>query len=280
MEQNLQNLIHQIDQCEKTQEVLQWMEQISQPQFGLIESLIQEFLKSINNNEQSIQVQNGILRAIRKLNEWVPLQITEQMKNNKDFPICLRDYCVKTKINQKIGDAYILLIEIFQKESFQPVINKDFIDILIYDIQYLQDESVLNQIILILVHVAHDMEKNNNQFNNNNSNNSDINNTINGLNQNTINDKNNNIVMEVIRNNQQCQSIISESFTMIVNMGQEDHILSCLNFVKMVFKYQLDQFFYNKDLLIMIEILTRQILEQGNDAYRLESLFSKLLTVD
>lgn len=40
MESHIQELITAIDQSEKTEEVKEWMKQISEPEFGLIDSFI------------------------------------------------------------------------------------------------------------------------------------------------------------------------------------------------------------------------------------------------
>lgn len=67
MDSNLQEVINAIEQSEKNEAVLEWMHQITQQEFGLINSLIKTFIPLINdpNYTQNTQQMNKILKALR-----------------------------------------------------------------------------------------------------------------------------------------------------------------------------------------------------------------------
>ncbi len=56
------------------------------------------------------------------------------MKENKDFPNALSEYLINTKIQDLVGDGFILLVEIFSTTNFKSVSNDKFINVLFDDL--------------------------------------------------------------------------------------------------------------------------------------------------
>lgn len=89
------------------------------------------FLKRMKTD---INFCNSILRALKKLNDNVKDLILPQMKENKDFPNALSEYLINTKIQDLVGDGFILLVEIFSTTNFKSVSNDKFINVLFDDL--------------------------------------------------------------------------------------------------------------------------------------------------
>lgn len=71
MDENLEQikeLIESIETSEKTPELIDWMKEISAPDYGLVDSMIDTFVEKMND----IKLANSILRALRYLNSNVP----------------------------------------------------------------------------------------------------------------------------------------------------------------------------------------------------------------
>ena len=94
-----------------------------------------------------------VLKILVKLNEKLPDVVCDQFYNNLKFPKALIEYLEVTKLEEMSGDAFILLISIFDEDTIPQYINKspDFVNKLTTSLEYIQDESTLHSLISILV---------------------------------------------------------------------------------------------------------------------------------
>lgn len=90
-----------------------WFQSISNPQFSLIDGLIQMFIDKPDDKV----LQGKILKVLKKLNEHLPDTVGKQFNQNAQFPPSLVSYLEKTDISDLAGDAFTLLINIFDDKN-------------------------------------------------------------------------------------------------------------------------------------------------------------------
>jgi hypothetical protein len=100
-----------------------------------------------------------ILKILRKLNELLPGLVKDQFFNNLKFPDALVKYLEKTKLEDLAGDAFILLINIFDDNTTPDLISVEFINKLMSSLDYIQDEGTLHSLVSILVCLLPNFEK-------------------------------------------------------------------------------------------------------------------------
>lgn len=101
-----------------------WLMTISGKEFGLVESLIENFLSNI----EQVKYSSKILMILQKMHEYVPDIVHEQYLESKLFPKAISEYIKVTKEEDMTPDAFLLLKEIFQESTFEEVlVDKDFI---------------------------------------------------------------------------------------------------------------------------------------------------------
>ena len=86
--------------------VVEWLNTITDPSFGLINSLVKNFLEKINDADFSKEV----LIIIRQLNQHVEDKVHPQLMENLDFPRAITEYICITESERIPGDAYVLLV--------------------------------------------------------------------------------------------------------------------------------------------------------------------------
>ena len=134
---------------DKKQQLMDWFKNICDPQFNLIGGLVATFI----DNQADKEMSKKILKVLVKLNEQLPEVVCDQFYNNLKFPKALIQYLEVTKLEEMSGDAFILLINIFDEDTIPQYINKspDFVNKLTTSLEYIQDESTLHSLISILV---------------------------------------------------------------------------------------------------------------------------------
>jgi hypothetical protein len=68
-----------------------------------------------------------ILKVLKKLNEHLPSIVCDQFFNNLKFPQALVKYLEDTKLEEIAGDAFILLINIFDEDTIPQYITTEFV---------------------------------------------------------------------------------------------------------------------------------------------------------
>ena len=91
---------------EKKAQVMTWFENICNPEFSLIDGLIQMFIDQVEDPSITLK----ILKVLRKLNEHLPETVGDQFFSNLKFPEAVVKYLELTPLEQIVGDAFILFI--------------------------------------------------------------------------------------------------------------------------------------------------------------------------
>lgn len=134
---------------DKKDQLMEWFKNICDPKFNLIGGLVATFI----DNQADKDMSKKVLKILVKLNEKLPDVVCDQFYNNLKFPKALIEYLEVTKLEEMSGDAFILLISIFDEDTIPQYINKspDFVNKLTTSLEYIQDESTLHSLISILV---------------------------------------------------------------------------------------------------------------------------------
>lgn len=248
--QALKDLVNSIENSEKTSEVIAWMEEISQPSFGLIDSLIMTFLDEMDKN---LKNSNSILRALTKLFEYIPEIILPQMKSHEKFPLALSKYLVSTKLQDLEAGGFILLVEIFSSKGFKDVANENFIKTLLDSLDYIQDEKIYLSIVNILMSISEESAK---------------------IDEDLV------LKQSFTHANQR---FFSEYIVHAFNKASKEQVLKILAFLKRIFLYQEvfkseHGFFYTNDFKILCDILIRDIMNTNDESIR-EKDMEVLVTV-
>lgn len=249
--QALKDLVNSIENSEKTPEVISWMEEISQPSFGLIDSLIMTFLDEMDKN---LTNSNSILRALTKLFEYIPEIILPQMKSHEKFPLALSKYLVSTKLQDLEAGGFILLVEIFSSKGFKDVASEKFVKTLLDSLDYIQDEKIYLSIVNILMSISEESVK---------------------IDADPV------LQQSFTHANQR---FFSEYIVHAFNKASKEQILKILAFLKRIFLYQESfhksehGFFYTNDFKILCDILIRDIMNTNDENIR-EKDMEVLLTV-
>ncbi len=89
----------------------------------MIEGLIATFIERCDDPE----ISRRILKCLKKLNENFYELVNEQFFNNLKFPKALIQYLENTNLENIAGDAFILLINLYDDESTPLLISDKFL---------------------------------------------------------------------------------------------------------------------------------------------------------
>jgi hypothetical protein len=220
------------------------MEEISQPSFGLIDSLILTFLDEMDKN---LKDSNTILRALTKLFEFIPHVILPQLKSNAKFPFALTKYLTSTKLQDLEGGGFLLLVEIFSAQGFKDVANESFIRALLDSLAFIQDEKIYLSIINILM----------------------------GVSQESPNIENDPVLNA--SSSHANQRFFSEYIVHALNKATTQQIIKILNFLIRVFAFQEikmagNQFFYTNDFKVLCDVIYRDVGNTNDEKTREKGL--------
>jgi hypothetical protein len=102
-----------------------WLMKISEREFGLIEALVENFL----DNTDQVKYASKILMILRKLLEYVPDIVYDQLMECKLLPIAIEKYIKSTTLEDLTPDAFLLLTEFFQETTFKEILeDREFVD--------------------------------------------------------------------------------------------------------------------------------------------------------
>lgn len=223
--QNLKELIQSLENSQRTSEFVKWMEEISAPDYGLIDSMVDLFLDKFDD----LQFINSVLRALEILNNGVKSLVLPQMRANKNFPKAIVKYLTNTKQNDLEGAAFILLVEIFDKDTFGENTNEQFVKTLFNSFGFINDERVFLAIVNILIIISStcSLEKN--------------------------------VVLDQCAENENSR-FFAECFLVLLNKGKSSFLDKCLKFIGDVFSCQktANSFFYQNDFNSLLDIIIRE----------------------
>jgi hypothetical protein len=134
---------------ENSKKYKDWIKEISNPNFHLISNLLNYFLDELT----STNMRENIFKIIRKLYHLNKNVVEPQINSNKDFGKAIVVH-INTGDKSKISDnCFYLLTKLFNKKSFESVIDESFIVALFEGLSIVGEEDILNDIVLILIEI-------------------------------------------------------------------------------------------------------------------------------
>jgi hypothetical protein len=129
--EELQKKINQIYKVIKklrekhSQKKIDWLIKICDREFGLVESLVENFL----DNTDMLEYATKILMILRKLYEYVPEIVYDQYMECKMLPKAIAKYIKTTALDDLTPDAFLLLKEFFNETTYTEILeDNEFIE--------------------------------------------------------------------------------------------------------------------------------------------------------
>ena len=217
---------------ENSKKYKDWIKEISNPNFHLISNLLNYFLDELT----STNMRENIFKIIRKLYHLNKNVVEPQINSNKDFGKAIVVH-INTGDKSKISDnCFYLLTKLFNKKSFESVIDESFIVALFEGLSIVGEEDILNDIVLILIEI--------------NS---------------TYNNSEENLFLKVHKENDNAR-VLNEILLRVLNNEHDDNqkikILKCLDDLM---GNQEKSIFYESDLESFIDILLPKLQMTDNN---------------
>ena len=217
---------------ENSKKYKDWIKEISNPNFHLISNLLNYFLDELT----STNMRENIFKIIRKLYNLNKNVVEPQINSNKDFGKAIVVH-INTGDKSKISDnCFYLLTKLFNKKSFESVIDESFIVALFEGLSIVGEEDILNDIVVILIEI--------------NS---------------TYNNPEENLFLKVHKENENAR-VLNEILLRVLNNEHDDNqkikILKCLDDLM---GNQEKSIFYESDLESFIDILLPKLQMTDNN---------------
>lgn len=217
---------------ENSKKYKDWIKEISNPNFHLISNLLNYFLDELT----STNMRENIFKIIRKLYHLNKNVVEPQINSNKDFGKAIVVH-INTGDKSKISDnCFYLLTKLFNKKSFESVIDESFISALFEGLSIVGEEDILNDIVVILIEI--------------NS---------------TYNNPEENLFLKVHKENENAR-VLNEILLRVLNNEHDDNqkikILKCLDDLM---GNQEKSIFYESDLESFIDILLPKLQMTDNN---------------
>ena len=217
---------------ENSKKYKDWIKEISNPNFHLISNLLNYFLDELT----STNMRENIFKIIRKLYHLNKNVVEPQINSNKDFGKAIVVH-INTGDKSKISDnCFYLLTKLFNKKSFESVIDESFIVALFEGLSIVGEEDILNDIVVILIEINY-----------------------------TYNNPEENLFLKVHKENENAR-VLNEILLRVLNNEHDDNqkikILKCLDDLM---GNQEKSIFYESDLESFIDILLPKLQMTDNN---------------
>ena len=137
---------------ESTKKYLDWIKEISSPEFKLISNLLNYFLDELTTTK----MRENIFKILRKLYQLNTEIVSEQIQSNQDFIKAIIVH-INSGDKSKISDnCFYLLTQLFNAEKNKSGINKEFIEALFEGLSIVREEDILNNIVVILIEINYE----------------------------------------------------------------------------------------------------------------------------
>jgi len=113
----IRKVIHKLKE-KHSKKKIKWLMDICDPEFGLVESLIANFIQNVDQTKYATK----ILRLLRKLLEYVPEVIYDQLVKCESLPEALAKYIKITSLDNMTPDAFLLLTEFFKESEYGEIL--------------------------------------------------------------------------------------------------------------------------------------------------------------
>ena len=217
---------------ENSKKYKDWIKEITNPNFHLISNLLNYFLDELT----STNMRENIFKIIRKLYHLNKSVVEPQINSNKDFGKAIVVH-INTGDKSKISDnCFYLLTKLFNKKSFESVIDESFIVALFEGLSIVGEEDILNDIVVILIEINY-----------------------------TYNNPEENLFLKVHKENENAR-VLNEILLRVLNNEHDDNqkikILKCLDDLM---GNQEKSIFYESDLESFIDILLPKLQMTDNN---------------
>ena len=240
LEGKIEKMINTFIKAEKqgkegTKKYLDWIKEISSPEFKLISNLLNYFLDDLT----STGMRENIFKILRKLYQLNTEVVAKQIRDNKDFAKAIIVHINEGDKSQKSDNCFYLLTQLFTTEAYKDEINKEFIKALFDGLDIVREEEILTAIVVILIDINYKYKSGDN-----------------------------NLFIEVHKENDNSR-VLNEILLRVLNYENDENkqikILKCLedlmsNYVKSIF--------YESDLESFIDILIPKLQSTENNALK------------
>ena len=137
---------------ENNKKYLDWIKEISSPEFKLISNLLNYFLDDLT----STNMRENIFKIMRKLYQLNTDTVANQIKSNHDFAKAIVVH-INSGDKSKISDnCFYLLTQLFSTETFKGDLNQEFIEAMFEGLGLVREEDILNAIVVILININYE----------------------------------------------------------------------------------------------------------------------------
>jgi len=141
-------------------EVIEWIKQITDPEFKLIDSLISVFLTDTGNHEL-IQT---IFKVFLKFLYYQHEATINQLQEHPDLLKSLIIYVTETDLSKLSNESFVLFVEVCSKCSYKTLNNEKFVSALFNSISIIDDDTTLKSISKILTNINYSVEEHESNF--------------------------------------------------------------------------------------------------------------------
>jgi hypothetical protein len=220
---------------EGTKKYLDWIKEISSPEFKLISNLLNYFLDDLT----STGMRENIFKILRKLYQLNTDVVAKQIRDNKDFAKAIIVHINEGDKSQKSDNCFYLLTQLFTTEAYKDEINKEFIKALFDGLGIVREEEILTAIVVILIDINYKYKSGDN-----------------------------NLFIEVHKENDNSR-VLNEILLRVLNYENDENkqikILKCLE--DLMSNYD-KSIFYESDLESFIDILIPKLQSTENNALK------------
>ena len=240
LEGKIEKMINTFIKAEKqgkegTKKYLDWIKEISSPEFKLISNLLNYFLDDLT----STGMRENIFKILRKLYQLNTDVVAKQIRDNKDFAKAIIVHINEGDKSQKSDNCFYLLTQLFTTEAYKDEINKEFIKALFDGLGIVREEEILTAIVVILIDINYKYKSGDN-----------------------------NLFIEVHKENDNSR-VLNEILLRVLNYENDENkqikILKCLE--DLMSNYD-KSIFYESDLESFIDILIPKLQSTENNALK------------
>lgn len=109
----LHSALERLDEESENEALIDWVRNVCDPEFGIVDGLVANFIDFVDDSEYA----KKILKILKKLNQHVSDLTMVQLSANMQFPVALVKYLESTDMKDLAGDAFVLLVNIFDDQS-------------------------------------------------------------------------------------------------------------------------------------------------------------------
>ena len=237
LETKIQKLIDTFAKAEKlrkenSKKYKDWIKEISNPNFHLIDKLLNYFLDDLT----STNMRENIFKIMRKLYHLNKDVVAPQINSNKDFVKSIVVH-INSGDKSKISDnCFYLLTKLFNHKTFKSQIDEPFILALFEGLSIVGEQDILNEIVVLLIEINSDYKN-----------------------------PEENLFLKVHKENDNSR-ILNEILLRMLNNEKDDErkikILKCLDDLMSSYNKSI---FYENDLEILIDILLSTLQMTDNN---------------